>query len=429
MDKYIPEDNVSYNNISICLEKIKVVEDQLPNLPDEKTEESDAMDTEIPQDSDKMKTVLPELEVYIFNLTITTLLKYDLTIDAAWASTMLIERVTSFNRRSMDIISSKSYFYYSLAHEKLGRLADIRAVLLKLYRTTCIRRDEMGQAVLLNLILRNFLYYNLVDGAKLFSSRTNFPENASNNQFCRFLYYMGRIHAVQTDYVDSYKRLMWAARKAPQEVGVAFLKEVNKLTIIVQLLMGEIPERTLFNQEEFKHSLKPYLELTKAVRHGDMNTFSNVVNQFKSQFHQDKNFSLVQRLSHNVLKAGLRKISISYSRILLDDIATKLALPKQGMEYICAKAIRDGVIDATIDSTEKVLLSNEAIDVYSTEEPQKAFHARIGFCLDVHNDAIKAMRYPPDAYKVEKKKVDDEPEEGEKTIEELIREMEEDDED
>ena len=34
-----------------------------------------------------------------------------------------------------------------------------------------------------------------------------------------------------------------------------------------------------------------------------------------------------QRLGHNVLKTGLRKLSVSYSRIELRDVATKLRLP------------------------------------------------------------------------------------------------------
>ena len=43
----------------------------------------------------------------------------------------------------------------------------------------------MGQAVLLNALLRNYLHYNLVDQAQTLSVRAAFPENASNNQFCR----------------------------------------------------------------------------------------------------------------------------------------------------------------------------------------------------------------------------------------------------
>ena len=109
-------------------------------------------------------------------------------------------------------------------------------------------------------------------------------------------------------------------------------------------------------------------------------------------------------------------ICVSYSRISLRDIAAKLQLDSaEDAEYIVAKAIRDVVIDAEINHTEgfvqskvplklyEVLLltftSQELIDVYGTNEPQDAYHQRITFCLKVHNDAIKAMRYPPNAYR------------------------------
>ena len=55
------------------------------------------------------------------------------------------------------------------------------------------------------------------------------------------------------------------------------------------------------------------------------------------------------------------------------------------------------------------------------------WNRRIAFCLDVHNEAVKSMRYPPDdIYKKDQKKAGDKPEQEEKTIEELIKEMEDD---
>ena len=75
------------------------------------------------------------------------------------------------------------------------------------------------------------------------------------------------------------------------------------------------------------------------------------------------------------------------------------------MEFVVAKAIRDGGIDATIDHDARTMHSSDATDVYSTGEPQAAFHARIAFCLDTHNEAVKAMRYPD---KVKKGKGDGE---------------------
>jgi 26S proteasome regulatory subunit N3 len=67
-----------------------------------------------------------------------------------------------------------------------------------------------------------------------------------------------------------------AARKAPQDTGRGFSLTVQKLIVIVQLLMGDIPERSVFNLPETRAALKPYLVLTQAVRAGDLHEFSQV---------------------------------------------------------------------------------------------------------------------------------------------------------
>ncbi len=52
-----------------------------------------------------------------------------------------------------------------------------------------------------------------------------------------------------------------------------FRVEVQKWLILVRLLLGEIPERTEFEQEGLKDRLQPYLQLTQTVRIGDLNAF------------------------------------------------------------------------------------------------------------------------------------------------------------
>jgi 26S proteasome regulatory subunit N3 len=80
---------------------------------------------------------------------------------------------------------------------------------------------------------------------------------------------------------------------------------------------------------------------------------------FGKVFQQDKNMTLILRLRHNVIKTGIRRISVSYSRISLRDICLKLQLDsEEDAEYIVAKAIRDGVIDATIDHQNGYMKSN-----------------------------------------------------------------------
>lgn len=55
-------------------------------------------------------------------------------------------------------------------------------------------------------------------------------------------------------------------------------------------------------------------------------------------------------------------------------------------ESILAKAIRDGGIEASIDHEHGWMTCKDRVDVYATNEPQSAFHARVAFCLDIHNE-------------------------------------------
>lgn len=189
--KVIPSDWASFAVISEAVGKIPLT----PVVAPEATEDS-AMDVDTPAPVDISNipptTVLPEVEVYVFTLVVTTLLRVQLNTDAAYYATLLIERIRTFNRRSLDVVSSKAFFYFALSYDRIDRSNHIVSTLLALYRTACVRHDEMSQAVLLNLLLRNYLQHNLIEQAHTLSLRTTFPESASNNQFCRFLYYMGK---------------------------------------------------------------------------------------------------------------------------------------------------------------------------------------------------------------------------------------------
>jgi len=198
------------------------------------------------------------------------------------------------------------------------------------------------------------------------------------------------------DYTASHRDLVQAIRKAPKNPKSAgFQQAVHKLAIIVQLLIGEIPERSIFRQSFLRKSLIPYLSITQAVRIGDLAKFQDTLAKYVSTFRADKTYTLILRLRHNVIKTGVRMISLAYSKISLRDICLKLQLDsEEDAEYIVAKAIRDGVIDAVIDHENGYMKSKENVDLYSTSEPQNAFHQRISFCLNLHNDSVKALRFP-----------------------------------
>merc|ERR1712012_79829 len=144
-------------------------------------------------------------------------------------------------------------------------------------------------------------------------------------------------------------------------------------SITVELLLGNIPERQVFLQKELK--------------------------AFETQFRADHTYTLITRLHHNVIKTAVKTISLAYSKITFADIAKKLNkdVPEDA-EFIVAKAIRDGVIEAELDHEQGIMQSKDTSDVYSTREPQIAFNQRIEFCLDLHNHSVRAMRFPPKSY-------------------------------
>lgn len=163
--------------------------------------------------------------------------------------------------------------------------------------------------------------------------------------------------------------------------------------------MGDLPERSIFREAKFKRSLEPYMDLVRAVQSSDLVTFNEVVGSHQEKFEHDGNLKLVWRLRQNVIKSGVKKINLSYSRISLEDVSKKLHLDStMEAEFIVAKAIRDGVIDAKINHEQGWVESIEGPDVYSTSEPQIVLNERISFCLDIHNNAVQAMRYPPKNY-------------------------------
>lgn len=308
----------------------------------------------------------------------------------------LVAHLSQLNRRTLDALSARAFFFYARAHELAGSHAAIRPQLLVAYRSATLRRDVATQATVLNALLRNYISFRLYDQADKLLSRAPFPETRSNNQLARHLFYVARVKAVQLDYSEALTCLQQAARKAPQKGALGFRTHVAVMAVVVQLLTGDIPDRSTFRVSEapMREALAPYLRLTAAVRVGDMSAFVDTVEQCGASFDADGTRSLIGRLRHNVLKTGLRKLSASYSRISLADVAERLLLPSAAeAEAVVAKAIRDGVTEATIDHEGGWMRSTDVGDVYGGPEPSDAYHTRVTFCLNIYNEAVRALRF------------------------------------
>ncbi len=298
--------------------------------------------------------------------------------------------------RCLDPLQAKLYFYLSISFERLFNLVELRHKLMVALRKTSLYRDDESNAVIYIWILRCYVLCDNHDLARKFASMTSFPSNANNAQSCRYHYYMARIDAVQTDYEKAREHLILSIRKAPHvDASLGLLQSANKLLVIVQLLLGDLPERSLFSQSKLSRPLQPYFELCQAVRLGDLTRFQKVISDFHANFKADRNDSIINRLHQNVLRAGLKRLNAAYSRISLLDISRKLGLPSvDDAEFVVLKAIKDGVINATVDHAQQFMQSNITENSFYTREPHTDLHLRIQTAQQIYKHSMMAMSYP-----------------------------------
>ncbi|ESZ92896.1 putative proteasome regulatory particle subunit (RpnC) [Sclerotinia borealis F-4128] len=359
------------------------------------------------------KDIIPEIDIFLSILVQIFYLDNKINDKGSAFSKHLTTVIHGLNRRTLDSLSARVYFYWSLFAEQLAPLPPspaspvvaLRPALLSALRTAVLRKDIDTQSTVIVLLLRNYLSTSHITQADLLISHTKFPDSASNNQVARYLYYLGRIRAVQLRYTEAHEHLTAATRKAPSSPSAAgFLQTATKLLLVVELLMGDIPDRATFKIASLERALQPYLNLVQAVRVGLIAEFEAVITQHAETFRRDGTYTLILRLRQNVIKTGIRMMSLSYSRISLRDICIRLKLnSEESAEYIVAKAIRDGVIEATLDREKGFMKSKEVGDVYATREPGEAFHDRIRACLALHDESVKAMRFPMNQHRLELK--------------------------
>ena len=351
-------------------------------------------------------TKIPEVEFYLRTLSVILQFRLGRYQEVQEDAGQLIEKIYELNRRILDPLNATLYFYFARANERLGRRIQVRDRLLEGYNRASLRKDEIGQATIMNTLLRNFIAENHIEAAHNFISKTNFPTGISNNEECKYFFYTGRIYAIRMEYQEGLRRLNQAIRKAPDN-ALGFKVQCQRNAIVVELLLGDIPSREIFADESiFKHTYA-YYRLIKAVLNGNLSVFDETIEAYKPRFQEDRLLNLILRLKHIVIRVGLRKINQSYSRISLADIASKLNLDSRDVELVVSKAIRDKVMVGQIDHDSKVVVIRDEGNQYMTNEPQHALDSRISYCLELHQTIQKAITYPDAKREFERVETDD----------------------
>jgi len=391
------------------------------NLLPEVKQEPEPMEVEGKLGEKEEKSFIPENVVFVYLVLVgdfITAKKWKWVVHVVHP---LLEYVNSLNRRTMDHLASVCYQYYSLAFTKLDRLTTIRKTLNEAFRTAVLRHNYPCQAVLLNLLLQNYLHEDKYTEAEKLIARTKFPEKAATAQVARFQFYSGRINLVQLQYSDALSQFRQALRKTPSANGVAlgFRFQIIINYVMCQLLLSEVPEMDLFRTAGLTKPLKPYYDLCVVLQVGNLKSFTEMFTKHEHAFMKDKMDLLVQRLRNTVIKTGLRKINLAYSRMKLETVRDRLGMNSvEDTKWVVAKAIRDKIIEARLDYKTNTMISNESHDVYRTKEPAMMLQERTDFLFNVYQDAMKAFRYLDKKEEKEEDDEDKEPEEEKEKIEE-----------
>ena len=354
--------------------------------------------------------------------------QFQASMEASTMAVMLLQGSEDhFNTH--DPILARNYYFLARAYELSNNLVALHNFLMVGLRTAALRHDKETQATVYNCILRLHLLQNDYESAGIFLKNSPFPSGSTslNNQSARYNFYRARIAGVRGNYLEAAEDLSQALRKVPHgHFALNFILSATKFSIVVQLLRGEIPDRSTFNLHE--KALKPYLELTQSVRLGELAQFQQVVNRHMPIWTHDGTKILVERLHESVLRVGLRRLQQSYIKITFADIAKKLGLPsQQDALHLVQKALSEGVIQAQVNEKLNCMESRKLSDLYTTRAPQEAFTSRTQTLQNFHNEAVRAMRFPEKLSAAPKKVANDE--ERRPSEEELMDEFMDADED
>lgn len=265
-------------------------------------------------------------------------------------------------------------------------------ILLSMLRQHCLKGEWALCGNLLNLTKRT-------------TATEQWKKKVPASLQARLHYYHSLTLAHQAKYEDARLEVLMAQRLAPHaKLSVGFEQHLQRLSLVVDLLLMDIPSRSVFRLPKMERMLKDggYLCLTRAVRVGDFACYEQLLEDKDSCFRRDSLHVLVGLLERNVLCSGLKRIIKAYGRIGIIDITRKLGLPSTDRTLEMVKAsINDNTLPGChLESKESSLADNVVLVVgeevlqYRTSQPTKAFIERIQTLTELSRHCRMSMQYP-----------------------------------
>lgn len=67
-------------------------------------------------------------------------------------------RLKNVNQRTLDNLAAKAMYMIAVVYEKQGKLPEVRPFMFEVYKNCSLKHDSIGQATVMNIILRSYLH-------------------------------------------------------------------------------------------------------------------------------------------------------------------------------------------------------------------------------------------------------------------------------
>ncbi|EPR79202.1 26S proteasome regulatory subunit S3 [Spraguea lophii 42_110] len=120
-------------------------------------------------------------------------------------------------------------------------------------------------------------------------------------------------------------------------------RRVNNFEVITLMLLSDIFTLKNYNWTDIK---KPYKELFECIKLGDIEQLEKVIQKNYNVFYNDNTLILTNRLFKNIIQEGIRKISIVYKKVSIEDMNMILRI---NAEPLLKKSIEQGIVNGRIE--------------------------------------------------------------------------------
>ena len=327
---------------------------------------------------------------------------------------LLFDRPHNFAQRTyLENLVNFLFYKYLNCIEFSGTFVQQKSKLFLLLRELQAYKSEVLFCTLYVFMLRNLVLSKELREAHQLLKNWAFPETIQYIYFTKYLFYKALFFGFVGQYQKAYHLMNDAFRKVPENQDKLssglrnFILLIQKHMIVLNLLLNELPSIETFAEVP---KLRNYKELVKVVSQGHNEEFTRYLTLHKAEFDRDLVYPMLTKLRIVVLRNAVKKLSIAYTRISVDDVLTKIGIKANDnfdLQSFLVKS-KDYLEDFSLDPTSNIISFARSSENYSDAFIRDTLNKRIENLNMLEEQVVKSLKYPETQHEHKEKEEEDE---------------------